>query len=612
MRAVFKSWLSKRYASSVIISVAMLLTASSLNTGLVADDFFHELILKGGGDIPGIPSDPLRLFVWASGDEQTARSFMDTGMTGWWTDPSLVLAFWRPVTVLTHWLDYQLWPESPFLMHLHNLLWFALALVLLWNVYRRLINIDAQKNSPVKSPITSSAHWVSALALLMFAWDDAHGLTISWIANRNALVAFAIALVVVLLFHRARNKTCIASAIAAPLVFAVALQAGEIALAICAYLFAYAIFLDRAGWKRGLIHLVPYALVLLAWSGCYYVMGYGAHGSGLVIDPVREPVHYLLAVLERLPILLLGQIAIPPTDLWEFYPVVGRFVPLVVIAWALLVLGAVTFVLRPLIAREKTARFWLCGGLLSALPACAQFPHDRLLLFIGLGVMAILAQLIAAFIERADWLASSLFTRRWVAIVAGSLMFLHLVFGPLILPFRSRGPADINRMIARADSTIDDSPAVRQKSIILINPPVDALAGYIPTMRAATGRNRPKYLRWLATGASELKIQRMDQRTLRVDPADGFLSQASERMQRDPRNVMKVGYTVEYPDVEIKVSRLTNDNRPAEILATFIFPLEDPQFEFLRWSPNGFIPFELPLIGQTVNLEAVDPISLFK
>lgn len=612
MRAAIKNWLSKPYASSVIILVAMVLTASSLNTGLVADDFYQKLILTGNDDIPGIPSDPLKLFVWANGDEKTARAFMDTGMTGWWTDPSLVLAFWRPVTVLTHWLDYQLWPESPFLMHVHNLLWFVLALILLWKVYRRLEDVRAPSETTADLSDKSKTHWVAALSLLMFAWDDAHGLTISWIANRNALVAFAIALIVLLLYHRARYEGRRSSAIAAPLVFAVALQAGEIALGICAYLFAYAIFLDRAGWKRGLFYLLPYAFIVLAWSAFYYVMGYGAHGSGLVIDPVREPGHYLLAVLERLPILLLGQVAIPPTDLWEFYPVVGRFVPFLVLAWALLVLGALALTIRPLIAREKTTRFWLCGGLLSALPACAQFPHDRLLLFIGMGIMPVIAQLIAAFIERADWTTNSLFLKRAVPIAACSMIFLHMIFGPLLLPFRSRGPADINKMIARADSTIDDSPAVRQKSVILINPPVDALAGYIPTMRAATHRNRPKYLRWLATGASRLTIQRIDDTKLRVAPADGFLSLASERMQRNPQNVMHAGYTVAYPDMEIKVSRLTDDNRPAEIIATFVAPLEDSRFEFLRWSPKGFVPFELPSIGQTVQLKAIDLISLLK
>ncbi|MBN1652547.1 MAG: hypothetical protein JXA30_02105 [Deltaproteobacteria bacterium] len=599
MRSALINRLSSPYASTLIILIALALTASSLTTGLVADDYYHKLVLTGVGDIPDIPTDPFELFVWAKGDEKLARSFMETGMTGWWTDPGLVLAFWRPVTVLTHWLDYHLWPQTPFLMHLQNLSWFAVALVVLWNLYIRL-------------HFHTTGRWTAALALLMFAWDDAHGLTISWVANRSALVAFTFALLALLLYHRARQQGCGASAIAAPLVFALALGAGEISLGICAYLFAYALFIDPSGWKKGLIHLSPYALVVLLWSGFYYLMGYGARASGLVIDPVREPTAYVLAVLERLPILLLGQIAVPPTDLWEFYPALSRFLPFIVMAWALFALAAVTLAIWPVIARENTTRFWLCGGLLSALPACAQFPHDRLLLFIGIGLTAVLARFIAAFLDHEEWLARSALGKRGVGVVAGALIFLHLLLAPSMLPFRARGPADIGRMIARADSSIDDSPAVREKSVILINPPVDALAGYIPTLRAATGRNRPKHLRWLATGACDLEIKRLDSRTLRVKPTEGFLFLASERMQRNPRNRMGVGYTVAFSDLQIRVERLTSDARPAEITATFHRALEDRRYEFLKWSREGFVRFDLPEIDETVKIKAVDFISLLK
>ena len=44
---------------------------------------------------------------------EQARAYMDAGMTGWWTDPNLVMAYFRPVTVLTHVVDYALWPDSP-------------------------------------------------------------------------------------------------------------------------------------------------------------------------------------------------------------------------------------------------------------------------------------------------------------------------------------------------------------------------------------------------------------------------------------------------------------------------------------------------------------------
>jgi hypothetical protein len=44
----------------------------------------------------------------------------------WWSDPTIHIDFARPLTALTHVLDYALWPGTPALRHLHSLLWFAL------------------------------------------------------------------------------------------------------------------------------------------------------------------------------------------------------------------------------------------------------------------------------------------------------------------------------------------------------------------------------------------------------------------------------------------------------------------------------------------------------
>jgi hypothetical protein len=597
MLSALKKQLSSCRAGVFAVVSGLLLASTSLDTGLAADDYFHKLVLTGTGAIPGIPSDPLDMFVWASGDREQARAYMDVGMTGWWTDPDYAIAFWRPVTVFTHWLDYQLWPGSPWLMHLHSLLWFGLALLALSRLYRRLLPLE---NAP----------WIAALALLMFAWDDAHGLTIAWIANRNALVALFFALLVLLLHDRARRDGDRASAWLGPVLLAVALQAGESALGICAYLFSYALFVDPAGRRRGLLRIAPHALVAVVWAGLYYAAGYGARGSGLVTDPIRDPLTYLGQVFERLPVLLVAQVAFPPADLWEGYPVLGRLVPLLVLGWALLVLVCIGSLLRPLLARQRTARFWLCSTLLCGLPACAQFPHDRLLMFIGVGATALLAQFLGAFVEGGEWLRAGPFARRALPVFAYPLLVLHLVIAPLWLPLRARGPADVTRVLERADATIESDATVRDKSVILLNPPADAFAGYIPTMRAATGRNRPAHLRWLATGASEVKVERVDRNSLRVTPAVGFLSLASEHMQRSPRKRMAVGQVIRLTDLRITVTRVTPDGRPAEILARFSRPLEYKRFVFLQWSGHGFRPFPLPPVGSAVTLPPADFVSL--
>ena len=58
-------------------------------------------------------------------DEDGAESVMDYGVIPWWSDPDCLISFWRPVTSFTMWLDYQLYPISGALQHLHSFVWFG-------------------------------------------------------------------------------------------------------------------------------------------------------------------------------------------------------------------------------------------------------------------------------------------------------------------------------------------------------------------------------------------------------------------------------------------------------------------------------------------------------
>ena len=52
--------------------------------------------------------------------------------------------------------------------------------------------------------------------------------------------------------------------------------------------------------------------------------------------------------------------------------------------------------LAPLLRRDREARFWTLGMVLALLPISATFPANRLLFFVGLGAMALLARLLAS------------------------------------------------------------------------------------------------------------------------------------------------------------------------------------------------------------------------
>src|SRR5262245_30845303 len=111
--------LERPRAPLAIGALAVLLCAPALAVGLVADDFIHGLVLRGSRALPAYAHGWGRLFDFASPDQNPAL-FAD-GMLAWWSDPQFKLAFFRPLSALSHVLDYALWPDAPALMHAHNL-----------------------------------------------------------------------------------------------------------------------------------------------------------------------------------------------------------------------------------------------------------------------------------------------------------------------------------------------------------------------------------------------------------------------------------------------------------------------------------------------------------
>lgn len=594
MRSAIQRWCEHPKAPWVIVGLMLLLSAPALTTGLAADDYFHRILLLDLPGLPWTPKGPGSLFVWADGNPEHAHAFMDVGMVAWWSNPGLKLAFLRPVTALTHALDYALYPDSPWLMHLHSLLWFAVALGVLWRLYGAL--------QPMAGAMSARA--VAALTLCIYALDDAHGLSLSWIANRNAIVVVCLGSAALLLHVRARSGGGLRARILSPLLLALALGAGEAALAFCAYLGAHALLVDRAGPRRGVLSLLPHIVVALAWAALYRALGYGASGSGLVVDPVGEPVRFAAALAERLPILLAAQLALPPADLWEFYGTVAAYLPMLIMALVCLLIAGFVAAIWPLLRRDRVARFWLASMLLSAVPVCAQFPHDRLLMVLGVAGAGLVGQLLGALFGADPALG------RGRRVFAGALAFVHLGMGPALLPLRVRAPADIAKMVGAADASIPSDPGVAQRTVVLVNPPIDALAGYIPPRRVASGRPRPAHLHWLASGSSEVSVTRLDDRSLRVRPKAGFISQAPERMQRGDNPPLRLGERVELSEMTVVITEIGPHGRPAEARMQFRVPLEDPRLQFLYWKDGRYRPFAVPAIGETVTTEAVDLQSL--
>ena len=187
-----------------IVALSLLLTSTSLSMGLTGDDHLHTLMLRQHSGVQGLSHHTLDLFAFATNDSTQTHGMVQEGLFPWWSDPQVVISFFRPLSSATHWLDHQLWPNRPALMHLHSMLWLGLLLFAASRVYGRFF----------------AASWVSGFALLLYAVDDARAAPVGWIANRNAMIAAIPSLFALVLHDRARRDRHRLSQYGAPLCFA--------------------------------------------------------------------------------------------------------------------------------------------------------------------------------------------------------------------------------------------------------------------------------------------------------------------------------------------------------------------------------------------------------
>ncbi len=570
------------------ILLALLLVSPCLGIGPMGDDFMQMARVDERLHAPGFAYAPFDLFTFVSGDPTQRAVLREEGVFGWWMAPDFRMSFWRPLSSLTHVLDHLVWPRSWALAHAHSMLWFAALLAVLAALYRRF-------HEP----------WVAHLALVLYAVDDARGWVLGWVANRNVLVAATLAFAALLAHDRARRDGWRPGLWLAPALFGAALLGGEAALGVTGYLLAHALFIDSGRLARRLARLWPYATLAVAWLAAYKALGYGTSGSSMYLNPLDEPIFYLRALAERLPILLAAQVGPGLADAWLVLP------PAVKVAtYTLALLSLVVFaaLLAPLWRRLPACRFWALGAVLSLPPMCATYPMDRLLVFAGVGATATIALVFA------DWLqggARALLPRTRRALATSVVLFLvllHLVLAPVLLPLRVLTVGYLAGIGERLEASIPTDETIRGKTLVILSSAAE-MTTFPPWMqRQVSGLPRPRRMRVLATCFADVHVSRLDATTLRLRPERGFLDHEWLRMVRGLSRPFRPGDEVALSDMRARVREVTADGRPAEVDFTFAVPLEDPSLLWTRLQAGGaLIPWSPPAVGESQRLPSVSP-----
>jgi hypothetical protein len=562
--------------------VGVVLASPALGAGLWLDDHLHRFLVGQhlAGEGQGAWWD---LYVAAEGDAALTRARMDVGFSPWWTLPELRLRFLRPLSAATHYLDHAAWPGSPALAHAHSLAWYAALVVAVGALVRRWLGPT----------------WVAGLATLLYAVDDAHAVPVAWIAQRNALVSAVLVVLALVAHDRWRRDGVRAGAWLGPLGLLAALAAGEASIGALGYLGAAAVLLEPArvgeGWARaaarGLRALWPYAAVVIAWRLGYDALGYGAAGSGVYLDPVREPGQFLAALPDRAAALLLSQLGWPTADAWAVAPPAwGR-------ARALAAVGLVGLALAPELRRARGLAVALVGAGLAVVPAAAVVPSDRMLLLVGVGASAAVAGVIA----RAVGPGARGPGRALAVGLSAVLVVVHAVRAPLALPGAVMGLSPALEEHQRAAvASLPDDPALVGQDLVVVNAPPTFVSSTLWLWRWGDPAHAlPARLRVLGATLEPVIVQRPDACSLVLQPVGGYLGDPFTSNARGSGHPFVAGDRVDLDGFAVEIVGVAR-GLPTVVRVRMDVPLDDPSLRWVVWQGDRFVPFVVPAVGGTL------------
>jgi hypothetical protein len=589
---------------------AIVVSLPALKTGLLNDDYYHRALLVGPSESLDrlsraglMPDGAGRLSAALShqfatiDSEGNLKQLKAYGALPWWTSDNLRVAFWRPLTSFTHWVDHRLFPSSIALMHLHSILWFAAVVWAVSILYRRLIGIG----------------WIAGLAALMYLLADSSYFPTMWLANRNALLSLLFGLLTLILHDYHRTEGGRLSLVGAPACLLLSFLSAEAGIATLAYLFAYEIVLRRERWTRRLGALVPFVAVTLGWRLVYNALGYGASGGGFYIDPVREPLRYVLAVLERAPFLLAGQWTTLPPEFCGMLSGVSKQVLWGALLSLTVVLPAVMW---PLLRENRRARFWLVGMYASAVPICATVPMSRTLVFVAVGAFGLIAELAGGWWPRAGRTPTFGWRRALVSGLVIGILATHL---PWAAVRRVMAP----RVTAKLERRMNKTMAIsllwwwRGEDLVLVNAPNPAAFLYDPFRNVYNGKLLPGAVRLLAPAFGALEVVRTQPQRLVVRALSRNLLDCPSygglhfvffyRALCDVRGSgqpLQAGQRIVLPRMTVELMRVDERGLPVEAAFDFPVPLEDPSLQWIYWDclRRDYAVFHVPDVGETVTL----------
>lgn len=286
------SWYQNtRYCGLVLAGVILLLYGRSLSWGFVLDDLRQVRLLE---DYHEGRRDTLGLYQFLNSDEGN-RMARQSGWYTWWVGDDVRYRHWRPASEYLLYGQYAVFGNQPAGFRAVSI---ALYMVGAWLVLAlfRVISGDER---------------LSRWAALVFVLMAGHAIPVVFISAQSDVLALALGVAAMLAAARFVKTGPAWSLVLAAVLYVVALGSKEACLPLAVLPLGFSwLFRQRPGARRRAWGITAFMMVIgLTWLAFYVRGGYGANNS-VMLDPLHDPVGYLIAMPQR-ALALLSSLVIP-------------------------------------------------------------------------------------------------------------------------------------------------------------------------------------------------------------------------------------------------------------------------------------------------------------
>ncbi|MFP4502533.1 MAG: hypothetical protein ACLFTT_16175 [Candidatus Hydrogenedentota bacterium] len=584
----------KRHGYLLAFVLAIVVALPTLGMGLFLDD---HMILAALRDMD-VTSQPYDLYRLAPGIPDEMRAQIAQGRYLWFTHPEFKMHFARPLSSVLMMLDDAVFGDFTVGHHAHSIFWYLVLVGAVALLFRRVLPRS-----------------LAVLALVLFVVDEVHWLPVGWWCNRNSVIAMALSVFALCAHMRWREEGWRPGALLSPVLFAVALTAGEAALGMLGYVFCWEMLAGPGKRPRRLLAMAPLGVLVLGYLGIYAVMGYGAASSATYINPIRDPLMYVSTAPGRMLGMLAGQLLAIPADLWMFAPPLAPFLAALGVAGLALFAVLLRWAWAGLDEGERRVVLWTCGGaILSLLPVAATFPTGRLLMMPSLGAAVATAVIVRHWwrwrIERKHAVPppeqAPVRIPRFARTGVYFLIATNLILAPLAWPALSalmRSTMDDAEQIA-ANPPITPPSNGEPQRVVLVNSS-DPIMTVFPPLLMALLENKPRPERWWALSMAPFshRVTRTASDRIELEIIDGqMMTTTFEHQYRRASLALEPGDTVRFDGLAATILA-ANDRGPTKVAFVFDPPLDDPSYDFLVWQDDNLRPFHMPAVGESVVIE---------